>query len=642
MKKEDLIKLKEKISKLSEEEQKLRDLYLKKVSNGDLYGPMLGKASIDKPWLKEYADSDILSEIQNRSMYQDLLEYSKNNLDNFDIEYFGNKITYRELINNIELTAASMVKNGIKEKDKVSVSMPYLPETIYTIYALNKIGAVVNMIDPRINSQLITEYVTKANSEYIIIIDKIEKKIEKILPDVNLKKIVSVSPTLSHGNAIIRFINNFKTSKFIKWNNFIDKSAKKVETVNSDSNDLAVIEYTSGTSGNPKGVMLANRSFVGLAHFQHESLKNNVGDKFLLIMPPFIAYGLVIGMHDMLCQGQHLLMIPNFTLDKAPKMLGKLINKYHPEYIMGVPNFLTILMNYKKDLSFLKGMIIGGDHLDAEIERQARKFISSHNSHAEICKGWGMTEIASCGSFTKTGGINNIGSVGIPLSKNNVKILKNNKDSNDRYDIDDLELDYDEEGTLFISSPTMTLGYYKNEEATNKIVYTDNQGNKWINTGDIFSISSDGSLYFKGREKRIVVRPDGHNIPSNQIESISNSFTEIKNSVVVGIPSKSYAHGSMAAVCISLKNELSQNEKEELLKEIEKKSKKNLQPRDRAKYYVIIEDIPYTSNGKVDYIKLTEYVDNEINKLSIDENAQEAYHIITNNKNDTKKKIRRK
>ena len=139
MKKEDLIKLKEKISKLSEEEQKLRDLYLKKVSNGDLYGPMLGKASIDKPWLKEYADSDILSEIQNRSMYQDLLEYSKNNLDNIAIEYFGNKITYRELINNIELTAASMVKNGIKEKDKVSVSMPYLPETIYTIYALNKI-----------------------------------------------------------------------------------------------------------------------------------------------------------------------------------------------------------------------------------------------------------------------------------------------------------------------------------------------------------------------------------------------------------------------------------------------------------------------------------------------------------------------
>ena len=216
MKKEDLIKLKEKISKLSEEEQKLRDLYLKKVSNGDLYGPMLGKASIDKPWLKEYADSDILSEIQNRSMYQDLLEYSKNNLDNIAIEYFGNKITYRELINNIELTAASMVKNGIKEKDKVSVSMPYLPETIYTIYALNKIGAVVNMIDPRINSQLITEYVTKANSEYIIIIDKIEKKIEKILPDVNLKKIVSVSPTLSHGNAIIRFINNFQNNQIKK------------------------------------------------------------------------------------------------------------------------------------------------------------------------------------------------------------------------------------------------------------------------------------------------------------------------------------------------------------------------------------------------------------------------------------------
>lgn len=642
MKKEDFIKLKEKISRLSLEEKKLRNLYLKKIANGEIYGPMIGRSSIDKPWLSQYTDEDIFSDIADRSMYQDLVEYSKNNMDNIAIEYFGNKITYRELINNIEITAASLVKDGVKEKDKVSVSMPYLPETIYTIYALNKIGAVVNMIDPRINSQLITEYINKADSKYAIVIDKIEKKIKKILPSVNLEKVISVSPMLSYGNSIVRFLSKFKKSNFTKWSNFIDTDALRVQTVNTKSEDLAVIEYTSGTSGDPKGVMLANKSFTGLAHFQHESLKNCVGDKFLLIMPPFIAYGLVIGMHDMLCQGQHLLMIPNFTLDRAPKMLGKLINKYHPEYIMGVPNFLTILMDYKKDLSFLKGMIIGGDHLDAEIERQARNFLLTRNSKAQICKGWGMTEIASCGTFTKTDGINNIGSVGIPLSKNNVKILKAIKDDNARYDIDEVELGYGEEGTLFISSPTMTLGYYKKDEATNKLIYVDSQGVKWINTGDIFSISQDGSLYFKGREKRVVVRPDGHNIPSNQIESISNTFNVVNNSIVVGIPSKHYAHGSMAAICISLKEELQDSEKEELLKNIEKKCKEHLQPRDRAKYYVIVDSIPYTSNGKVDYIKLTDIASKKIDELVEDETLQESYHIVTSSMNNVKKKVRRK
>ena len=188
----------------------------------------------------------------------------------------------------------------------------------------------------------------------------------------------------------------------------------------------------------------------------------------------------------------------------------------------------------------------------------------------------------------------------------------------------------------------MTLGYYLKEEATNKVVYTDNEGIKWINTGDIFSISNDGSLYFKGREKRIVVRPDGHNIPSSQIESISNSFELVDNSVVVGIPSKDYTHGSMAAICILPKQELSSIEKKHLIEEIEKKCQKNLQPRDRAKYYVIVNSIPYTSNGKVDYINLTECIQEKINKLSISESSQESFYIYDNQEINSKKKIKRR
>lgn len=334
-------------------------------------------------------------------------------------------------------------------------------------------------------------------------------------------------------------------------------------------------------------------------------------------------------------------MIPNFTLDKAPKMLGKLINKYHPNYIMGVPNFLTILMKYNKDLSFLKGIIIGGDHLDKVIEQKARDYLKEHNSSAKVLKGWGMTEIASCGTFTKTDSQNNLGSVGIPLSKNTIKVLNRKNDENARYDINEEELLYNEEGVLFISSPSTTLGYYKNKEATDKIVYTDKEGNKWINTGDIFKVDKDGSLYFCGREKRVVVRPDGHNIPTSQIESIALSEEEVESAVVIGTKSRKYAHGSVASLCISLKDKnIDSPSKEQVLNKIEEKCKEHLQPRDRAKYYVLVDSIPYTMNGKVDYISLNSYVEELIKEANIEEESKESFHLLQEDKKELHKNIK--
>lgn len=620
-----------------------RDLYLRTLLTGERLGPLTGKASVDKPWLINYSNEQIGCPIPSRRMYEDLLWYTQNLKLDIAIEYFGNKITYEELRKNIEITAASFIKLGVKKGDVVSVCTPYLPETIYTIYALNKIGAVINMIDPRINGELITEYINNANSKYIVTISKADEKIKNLLPKTNVKKVVSIPATNSMKNVVLKTLGGLKKTPFIKWNNFIDKKAKYVETAVHNKDELAIIEYTSGTSGKPKGVMLSNEAFNALAYFQNQSLINNVGDKFLLIMPPFIAYGLVIGMHDMLCQGQHLLMIPNFTLDKAPKMLGELVDKYHPNSIMGVPNFLSILMNYDKDLSFLKNIIIGGDHLDKEIEKKANEFFKNQNSSATVLKGWGMTEVASCGTFTKNDVKNNLGSVGIPLSKNNIKILPMKTNEEDEYDINSEEVYYGEKGILFISSPSMTLGYFKNKEATDKIIYTDKNGKKWVNSGDVFKMESDGSLYFCGREKRIVVRPDGHNIPSEKIESIASAIDEVETAVVVGVPSKKYNHGSMASLCISLKNkELSSEEKTALLKIIEKNSNAELQPRDRAKYYLIVDKIPYTPNGKIDYISLTEYANELVGSIEVDEEARETFHVFENELVEEKKKTKKR
>ena len=629
MTKEQLIELKKKIAELSEGDKKHRNLYLRDLAIGKLQGPPVGYPSVDMPWLADYTVEDIMTDIKPRRIYEEFKCNCEKYSDLVAIEYFENKITYKEVLENVDIVADSLVKDGVKKGDRVTVSMPYLPETIYTIYALNKIGAVVNMVDPRINSELVVKYINNAHSDYAIIIDKAEKKFEKILSETNLRKVVSVSPMNSMKNPLLRLVGKLKRSVFVKWNDFITKDRVYSEVVPFVENELAVIEYTSGTSGEPKGVMLSNESFNALSLFQFQSCKMEPGKKFLLIMPPFIAYGLVIGMHNMFGQGQHLLMIPNFTLDKAPEMLPKLIDKYHPNWIMGVPNFLQILMNYKNDLSFLDGIIIGGDHLEPQIEKTAREFLVKLGSMAKVFKGWGMTELASCGSFTKMGGTNNIGSVGIPLSKNNIKVLPKKTDDMEDYDIDDLELGYDEEGVLFMSSPALTLGYYENDNATDKVIKIDSAGTKWMNTGDIFKISSDGSMYFNRREKRVVVRPDGHNIPTEQIEMIASSFDEVANSVVIGTPCTKYNHGEYATVCVTLRNRnISRKEMEQLLYNIENECNKQLQPRDRAKYFIIVDKLPYTMNAEVDYDKLVLDVNEKIKCMMIDEDSKVSFYII--------------
>lgn len=617
------------------ENEYLKNLHLKELLTGRISGPLTNLPSNDRPWLKHFSDEEILREIPSCTMYEDLINSNKSNLNSIALEFYGTKITYQELLDNIEQTASSLVSLGVRKGDTVVVSMPYLPETIYLIYAINKIGAVVNMIDPRINKELMTHYINKANSKYAFIVGKIDEKIKDILPKTTLTKVVSIPATNSVKNKLLKLPSKVSKKYFMEWNDFFKKGLERVDTKHSTEDSLAIIEYTSGTSGIPKGVKLSNKSLVSLSHSSRISYKCSVGDKFLLIMPPFIAYGLAIGMHDMLCMGQHLLIIPNFSLDKAKTVLPKLLDKYKPNYIMGVPNFLLFLLDYKKDTSYIKGIVIGGDHLEESLEKKVKDKFPNLN----ILKGWGMTEIASCGIFTKTDINNPLGSVGIPLLNNNIKILPINEFS--EYDIDGKEISYNEDGLLFINSPTSSTGYFENEEETKKIIVIDKNGNKWINTGDVFSIDENGYLYFKKRIKRIVVRPDGHNIPSTQIEKIGLKNDEVLKSIVVGIPSKKYSHGRHAVLCIQTNNpNMPYDEIETLLKKISADCVQELQPRDRPKYIVAIDEISLTPNGKVDFSNLEKRIRELLDNIEYDEDSNEISYIIEKNKEKVKVRTR--
>lgn len=624
-----------KIKNLQINEEHLHDLYLKKLSLGEIQGPLVGKASIDKPWLKYYDDSKILSALPQMSMFDYMCNCNKNNLDCPALNYYGNEITYRNLITKVEETAKSFANIGIKDGDVVSIASPYLPEVVYSIYALNKIGAVANMVDPRVPADKLKNYLNKSNSKYLVMLDICYPKVEKIINETQLNGVISMSPTnslplpLNVLSKLKGLVDNSKNinkqisnnNKCIDWKTFINNGKSYTDKIKNSYfiNKPAIIVYTSGTSGEPKGAISSNESFNNMAFFQSDSIINtNQGDKFLLIMPPFIAYGLSIGLHGQLCAGQTLVMVPTFNIDNSAKLLGNLVKKYKPQTVMGVPTFMVDLIKHpamqKMNCEFLKNLIVGGDSMVPESEELVNAFVESKRSEARISKGWGLTEVNSCFSYTKNKETNKIGSVGVPLLGNNIKIVKplNEEIDNSEVDIDELEeLPYNTTGEIFINTPTVIIDYLNNKEESKRVFFkSKNSGRIWVRTKDLGRITEDGLIYIDGRMKRIIIRPDGHNISPFAIENIINEHDMVENCVVIGRQSKEHEHGSLAVAYIQLKKGC-ESHQEKVLEEIKANISEKLPPRDVASYYEFIDEIPITNIGKVDYKKLEQYDKNK-------------------------------
>lgn len=577
---------------------------------------MTGYASIDKPWLKHYTYNEINIEFPKMNMKQYLIKRNEFNLNNTAINYYGRKITYKELFTNIERVKQSYLEMGVKKNDVVSIASPFLPEVVYSIYALNDIGAVVNLVDPRVPSQQLLKYINGSKSKYLLLFGAAYKKLKTIEDDCNLEKTILVSATdsLPIGMKCLGKIKEkFKeekieeTNKYINWNKFYNLSkGKSISDVSVyEENKPAVIVYTSGTSGEPKGAIASNETYNNIAASQSVSLMDTkVGDKFLLIMPPFIAYGLAIGLHGQLCRGQELIMVPSFNIDNQKKMLGDLIYKYRPQTIMGVPTFMVDLIKHPKmqdlDCEFLKTVIVGGDSMIPSAEERVNEFLKAKRSEARICKGWGLTEVNSAFSYTKDRNTNEIGSVGIPLIGNEIKIVK--PVDSDEIDFDSLEeVKYNETGEIFINSKSTILDYLNNEEESKRVFFISKEtGEKWVRTKDIGRITPDGNIYIDGRKKRIIIRPDGHNISPFAIENIINASPMVDSCAVVGSPSVEHEHGELAVAYIKLKKEYRDKYKEILL-ELRKEVESKLPTRDVASEYKLIDEMPLTNIGKVDY-----------------------------------------
>jgi len=562
-----------------------------------------------KPWLKYYKKEVIEAKLPENTIYGYIKERNSGELNRIAIEYFGNTLTYKELLEKIDECAKALVALGVRENDIVTICMPTTPEMVYMFYALSKIGAVSNMIDPRKSQKEIEEYANEVNSKLFLGVDVALNKFKNLKQNTKVENIIVATPFDSFKAPIknvLKFKSNFRpkeektfyNNECLSWDAFIAKGREvnNVEEIPYIKDKMVTIVHTGGTTGKAKGVKLSNDN-INCGAYQCEISGLDFKDRgtWLDIMPPFIVYGVGNGLHLPLSMGMKVILMPKFD----PAKYDKILLKHKPNYMAGVPSHYGYLLKSKKlegiDLSFIKTPIVGGDKMDYTLEEQVNKFLSEHGCKSKIIKGYGMSEVDAAVSVCINNEINRLKSVGIPLSHTNIGIF--DPETNE-------ELSYNEDGEVRITGPNVMLGYYDNLEEEKKIFYVDKSGQKWVLSGDLGCFDEDGHLYVKGRYKEMIIRPDGFKVYPSSIEEIILSHPYVSTCKVVGCRDFSEHQGELPKAFMVLKENVTEEEviKEEIKELCENHLAEYSQPFD----YEVRKNLPVTSIGKIDTMKLKE------------------------------------
>ena len=558
-------------------------------------------ASQAKPWLKYYDQKFIDQTLPALSAFEYVCQRSKNHLNDTALEYYGRKFTYADLIVNVKKTAAALRGAGVKKGDIITVVSIMTPEIIALFYAADMMGATLNLVDPRYSVEGIREYIEEVDSHLLVCLNVVYERCRQAAKRTNVEKVIvlspadSLPPVMAVGYKLTTPDKNKYASNVIRWKQFI-KGGEGQSTAAEpyDPDHACVVVHTGGTTGSPKGVMLTDDCFNGIAlQFQAYPKLFHRGQKLMNVMPPFIAYGFACGIHLPLVLGFTVIIIPNLD----PAKLGSLVLKHKPEHMFGVPtHYQQLAADPKlrdKDLSFIINYAAGGDSLSRGAEQTVNDFLAAHGARYPIAKGYGMTEVSS--AATVAAGLDNKpGSVGIPMVNTVVAAFEPGTDQ---------ELPIGQRGELCISGPCLMKGYYNKADETAMILRRHPDGRIWVHTGDMGYLDEDGFVYLDSRIKRMIIRHDGFKVFPSMIENVVSRHPAVHQCSVVGCTDKDHTQGRLPFVYIVLKADTTAKKKQ-VIRELERMCAEELPEYVQPVAYKFISSMPMTPVGKVDYRQL--------------------------------------
>ena len=562
--------------------------------------------SASAPWLAFYGNTPATLDYPHKTMYQFLSDTARKYPDHDAYVFMGKATTYSAFLRRIDAAARGLVKMGITRGDRVTICMANTPQALDCFYALNRIGAIPNMIHPLSAAQEIAFYLNFSHSKAILTLDQFYWKVAQILPELEnpceilIARIADELPfPLNVAYPLTknaRAVKKLPKTGFTLWNDMV-AAGRKTPLPPDDGkfDDCGAILYSGGTTGTTKGIMLSNLNFnalglqtIAASGYTAEEISKM---KMLSIMPVFHGFGLGIGIHTALIAGGTCILVPQFSV----KVYADVLKKQKPNLIPGVPTLFEALLRADSlenvDLSFLKGIFSGGDSLSPELKKKVDTFLKEHHCSEQIREGYGTTECVTASCLTPKNYARS-GSIGVPFPDTFYKIVTPGTTE---------ELPPNTDGEICITGPSVMLGYMDNPEETAQTLRRHVDGRIWLHTGDLGRMDQDGFVYFRQRIKRMIIT-SGYNVYPSQLENIIDGHEKVLLSCVIGVKDP-YRVQRVKAYVVPMPGVAPTEElKNELLEYCSTRIAKYAMPREIE----FREELPKTLVGKVAYRVLEE------------------------------------
>ncbi len=526
------------------------------------------------------------------------------------------KISYEDLINNSVVISKAFKELGVKSGDIITVSMPNFYQAVATYLAANRIGAITTFLNPLSSIEETKNYLNLFESPIFLNYDKDVEYNKSIKKDTKVRQIITLSKdnlkTKTFDYNSNKLYGNSDYLMFSDMGNLSNYYKNYIRTLYFGNQDSLIL-FTSGTTGNPKSVVLTNKNILASGIYMKNSthLSNVRGEKSLVCVPFTYPYGFATSTLMSLMCGREAVLAPSLSADNINYYLSK-----NPNIVFGSPALLELIkrnVTDNQDLSSINTFISGGDFLTPSQEEDGKNFFLDHKADVKICNGSGNAE--SGGASTNAVGIDpRPETVGKVLIGTDAIVI----------DSDTLkELKYNEEGLLCISGKHIFKEYYKEPELTKEAKFKYD-GKTYLKTGTRGTLDEDGYFTLTGRDSRYYIISTLNKIYCDHVQNIISTIDCIDSCAVVKKPDDNMLYTSKAYIV--LKNGIISSDetleyiKQKCLEQLtinETGEKVQLKPYEIPTSFQFVDNLPRTKADKIDYSLLEQLTDDEYKKEKV-------------------------